>query len=555
MKSLPAHLVSRTRQGLCGIALAASLSTAAVAGPFTADASDADGGPQGAQPRGVPNLSLPDLRKSTGGAEALKEVTGIPATALDAYRKAGQALAGSQPGCHLPWELVAGIGRIESVHASGYGLRTDGSTEKPIRGPRLDGKQFALIRDTDGGRWDGDTEYDRAVGPTQFIPSTWVLWAADGNGDGVKDPNNIYDAALGTARYLCAGGRDLANAADLDKAILSYNNSREYVNAVLDWMHTYQGGKATAIPDDAPATPYRPDPSAAVTGAHSGSGPARATLASTASGSVANRRPVVPTPPAPPTPEKAPDPGTETRPKPKPDPRIVRRLDPIDGQDLRAEAGKKLDRPVGVRATNAQGEAVVRKDVTFDIVGDTLARFPNGARTATVTTDAHGIAVAPPLFTGDRPGSFTIKAYAPGEPSRAVTFQVTLRPSPTATADTLTLLDEQPLRATTGAAFSDALRVKATRCGQAAAGTVITATVISGKENPAENTVGPYFTRPGSVGPLRTLVLPAPGADGVITLPEVRADQTPGTYVLRLATPDGITLDIELTVTPPPAGN
>ncbi|MEV8474470.1 lytic murein transglycosylase [Streptomyces sp. NPDC051173] len=556
MKSLPAHLVSRTRQGLCGIALAASLSTAAVAGPFTADASDADGGPQGAQPRGVPNLSLPDLRKGNGGAEALKEVTGIPATALDAYRKAGQALAGSQPGCHLPWELVAGIGRIESVHASGYGLRTDGSTERPIRGPRLDGKQFALIRDTDGGRWDGDTEYDRAVGPTQFIPSTWVLWGADGNGDGVKDPNNIYDAALGTARYLCSGGRDLANAADLDKAILSYNNSREYVNAVLDWMHTYQADKTTAIPDDTAATPYRPDPSAAATGAHSGSAPARATLTSAATNTAANHRPNVPTPP---TPEKTPDPGTDTRPEPKPkpdpkpDPRTVRRLDPIDGQDLQAEAGKKLDRPAGVRATNAQGGAVSRKGVTFDIVGDTLARFPDGARTATATTDAQGIAVAPLLRTGDRPGRFTIKASAPGEPGKAVTFQVTLRPSPTATADMLTLLDVRPLRATAGSAFSDALRVKATRYGQAAAGTVITATVISGKENPAENTIGPYFTRPDSTGPLRTLVLPAPGVDGVITLPEVRADQTPGTYILRLATPDGVTLDIDLTVTPPPA--
>ncbi|WP_425274969.1 lytic murein transglycosylase [Streptomyces monomycini] len=42
----------------------------------------------------------------------------------------------------------------------------------------------------------------------QFIPSTWGSWGADGDGDGVKDPNNMFDAALGTARYLCAGDRD-----------------------------------------------------------------------------------------------------------------------------------------------------------------------------------------------------------------------------------------------------------------------------------------------------------------------------------------------------------
>ncbi|MGI5530352.1 lytic transglycosylase domain-containing protein [Streptomyces syringium] len=554
MKFVPAHLVSRTRQGLCGIALAASLSTAAVGGPLTAGASEADAGSQGSRPRGVPNLSLPDLRKSSGGDAPSSEVTGIPATALDAYKKAARAVATSQPGCHLPWELVAGIGRIESVHASGYGLRGDGSTAKPIRGPRLDGKQFALIRDTDGGRWDGDTEYDRAIGPTQFIPSTWATWGADGNSDGVKDPNNIYDAALGTGRYLCAGDRNLADAGDLDKAVLSYNNSREYVNAVLDWMHTYEGGKATVIPDDTPAAPYRTDPAV---GANIAS---RATRASVSMGTASIRGPGGPTT-TPPATAKKPGPGGVTKPKPdnqpdpKPGPRTVRHLDPVGEQVVQADTGQALDRRFQVRATDAVDKAVARKGITYEIVGDALARFPNGAKSVTVATDAQGIAVAPQLLTGAKPGSFIIKASTPGEPARAVEFRVTLRLSPTATADTLKLVNEQPLRATGGGSFSGAVRVKATRYGQPAVGTSISATVIRSKNNPAESTVGPYFTGADSGTPVRSLTLPPPGTDGVVTLPEIHTDPNSGTYILRLTAPEGVTLDIELTVEAPPAGS
>ncbi|OEV19807.1 hypothetical protein AN219_27625, partial [Streptomyces nanshensis] len=75
--------------------------------------------------------------------------------------------------------------------ARGGDLRSDGTTRRPILGPVLDGDGFARITDTDGGAWDGDTRFDRAVGPMQFIPGTWRSWGADGNGDGRKDPHNI----------------------------------------------------------------------------------------------------------------------------------------------------------------------------------------------------------------------------------------------------------------------------------------------------------------------------------------------------------------------------
>ncbi|MGW1195039.1 lytic murein transglycosylase [Streptomyces sp. NPDC002536] len=519
----------RTRRGLCGVALAASLSTAAAAGPLTASANPAptgEDGPQAAHPRGVPNLALPDLRKPgvQPGPSAAGDA-GIPATALDAYKKAAEALAGSQPGCHIPWELVAGIGRVESVHASGYGLREDGFTETPIRGPRLDGKQFALIRDTDGGRWDGDTEYDRAVGPTQFIPSTWAAWGADGNGDGVKDPNNIYDAALGTARYLCAGDRDLNNPADLDRAVLSYNNSREYVNAVLEWMRTYQGGNATAIPNDTPATPHRPDPGV----------PSRTSAAAvkSGSGSVASR-------PATPTPQTKPDPKPTPTPDPTPDLTLTR-LDVLGPDRTGAETGQVLRDRFRVWAGNRSGQAVPRQDVTFEIVGDdTGARFPGGVRSITVATDGQGVAVAPPVHTGDRPGTFTVRARAAG---RDAGFQVTLRLPATATADLLRVAGEKPLSAVAGTEFPGPVRINATRHGQPALGTRITATVVGSDD-------APYFTDADGI-PVRTLALPAPGSDGVVTLPVLRAGRNPGTYVLRLTTPEGVALDVPLTVMPP----
>ncbi|MEU6823490.1 hypothetical protein ABZ921_22880 [Streptomyces atriruber] len=121
----------------------------------------------------------------------------------------------------------------------------------------MDGKDFALIHDTDSGQWDGDGEFDRAVEPLQFIPSTWKTWGADGNADGRRDPNNIHDAALAAGLYLCSGDRDLSDAKKLDRAVLSYNNSRRYVNTVLAWMRQYQqhthrptGAEASDDPGD-----------------------------------------------------------------------------------------------------------------------------------------------------------------------------------------------------------------------------------------------------------------------------------------------------------------
>ncbi|WP_460444263.1 lytic transglycosylase domain-containing protein, partial [Amycolatopsis magusensis] len=198
---------------------------------------------------------------SAGGA-----VAGVPGPVLAAYQQAVAALTREQPGCRLPLVLLAAIGKVESGHARGGQLDPAGTTTSPILGPVLSGGGFAAIRDTDGGRWDGNAQWDRAVGPMQFIPGTWVRWGSDGNGDRDASPHNILDATLAAGRYLCAGGRDLATPEGLRAGILSYNRSVAYLNLVLNWMRTYAAGigpSSTSAPGAAlaaPAPPVAPAP-------------------------------------------------------------------------------------------------------------------------------------------------------------------------------------------------------------------------------------------------------------------------------------------------------
>ncbi|MFI5587650.1 lytic transglycosylase domain-containing protein [Amycolatopsis sp. NPDC051758] len=199
------------------------------------------------------------------GSAGISGPLGIPASMLKAYQNAAAILAKEQPNCHLDWALIASIGRIESNHARGGYVNAAGDTLEPILGPVLNGAgAFAAIADTDGGKYDGDTVWDRAVGPTQFIPSTWRGYASDGNGDGVSNPNNIYDEALATGRYLCSGGLDLSTDAGQRIAVRRYNNSQSYVDTVMAWASAYRSGVAQLPDSDVPiGAPDAPDAAAA----------------------------------------------------------------------------------------------------------------------------------------------------------------------------------------------------------------------------------------------------------------------------------------------------
>ncbi|MFJ3973713.1 lytic murein transglycosylase [Streptomyces sp. NPDC090021] len=225
-----------------------------------------------------PQVLLPDGPPPTAGTDPAAQpgqpsapvvtepregAQGIPASVLAAYLRAERTVGRSDPGCGLRWQLLAAIGKVESGQARGGQVDAAGTTLRPILGPVLDGNGFANIADTDGGAYDGDTRYDRAVGPMQFIPSTWAAWGQDADGDGRRNPNNVHDAALAAARYLCAGTRDLRLEADLDRAVLSYNRSTEYLRTVRSWFTYYLKG-THEVPDSGGTTapaPTVPSPS------------------------------------------------------------------------------------------------------------------------------------------------------------------------------------------------------------------------------------------------------------------------------------------------------
>lgn len=177
-----------------------------------------------------------------GWADMVGGRTGIPSRALQSYAVAESSVSGAKPGCRLDWPTLAAIGAVESDHGrfDGRLLRGDGKPSSPVVGIPLDGSPGVQeIRDTDNGRLDGDRRWDRAVGPMQFLPATWAAWGTDGDGDGVSDPQDLDDAAVAAARYLCASGRDLSKADGWVAAVLTYNRLDAYLNTVHDRATRY----------------------------------------------------------------------------------------------------------------------------------------------------------------------------------------------------------------------------------------------------------------------------------------------------------------------------
>lgn len=176
-------------------------------------------------------------------ATPLAESTGIPLVAMEAYGHAAEIQRQQFPECGITWTTLAGIASVESKHGTHRGaqIAPNGDVSPPIRGVALDGTNGNMhIADTDGGRLDGDPVYDRAMGPFQFIPETWQRFGVDANGDGVVDPDNIDDAALSAARYLCvSAGGDMTTPQGWESAVMVYNRSMPYVLNVRDRANAY----------------------------------------------------------------------------------------------------------------------------------------------------------------------------------------------------------------------------------------------------------------------------------------------------------------------------
>jgi hypothetical protein len=266
---------------------------------------------------GKPAASAP-IRKLPHVRLATVSVAGIPPVPLAAYRKAAHSRATLQPGCHLPWWLLAGIGFIESGHAHSGGSTHagwNGLARPPIYGPVLDGSHgFKAISDTDNGRLDGDRRWDRAVGPMQFLPSTWQRWAPTTN----ANPQNIFAAAGATAGYLCAGGSDISKPHPMALAVYSYNHSFDYVRLVLSVGARYAGMSpdelgVNLLPKDHPKSRHRAKHHRHKNAHHdSARGSHRSASTSTAS----------PSPSASSSPSPSPSPSPSSQPLPNPLPTL-----------------------------------------------------------------------------------------------------------------------------------------------------------------------------------------------------------------------------------------
>ncbi|MCE7008666.1 lytic murein transglycosylase [Kibdelosporangium philippinense] len=168
----------------------------------------------------------------------------IPERMLLAYAKAEQRQRDTNPRCGISWTMLAGIGRKESFHGriNNTTINPDGTLSKPIIGVPLDGSPgFRALKDTDQGSLDRDTTWDRAVGPMQFIPTTWKRYAVRVSDDGQPaDPQQVDDATATAARYLCAvGNNNLTSAQGWWRAVMTYNESVEYTRSVFSGQDAY----------------------------------------------------------------------------------------------------------------------------------------------------------------------------------------------------------------------------------------------------------------------------------------------------------------------------
>ena len=177
----------------------------------------------------------------------------IPVTALEAYGYAARVAEVENPNCHIAWTTLAGIGQVESHHGTYHQatLFPNGDVRPPIRGVVLDGTNGTMrivesapgrIIDGEAGGMNGEPDTVRAMGPMQFIPETWREYGVDADNDGKADVDNIDDAALSAAGYLCWRGKNLATPRGWITALWAYNDSDVYARAVRDWATAYAAG-------------------------------------------------------------------------------------------------------------------------------------------------------------------------------------------------------------------------------------------------------------------------------------------------------------------------
>jgi murein DD-endopeptidase MepM/ murein hydrolase activator NlpD len=157
-------------------------------------------------PVSLPSAVVPNTTGQIAVPAAFTQRPGQVETRSAAQLQALWQNAGAAYG--IPWSVLASINKIESNFGRNMGPSSAG-----------------------------------AIGWMQFMPSTWLRWGLDANGDGIADPWNPDDAIYSAARYLAASG----GASDVPKSIYSYNHAQWYVNEVLQLASSFDHGGVGAM--------------------------------------------------------------------------------------------------------------------------------------------------------------------------------------------------------------------------------------------------------------------------------------------------------------------
>jgi hypothetical protein len=209
---------------------------------------------------------------------------------------------------------------------------------------------------------------------------------------------------------------------------------------------------------------------------------------------------------------------------------------------LTAVAGALFGNLPSVIAQDASGRPVAGATVQFAIGDGTDAHFTGDT---SVTTGTDGVAAVPALQAGDSTGDFTVTATVTEGGTGSSQFTATVTAPPVPQADTLTRTDSGDQKAAPGAEFANAVHLKATEKGAAAAGVSVTATLNASADDATPGDKGPFFKYSGAV--LHQLVLKTDD-NGELVLPTIFTDAETGTFQLHLTTADGGRLTIALTV-------
>lgn len=342
-------------------------------------------------PTYVRDVSTP----ATTGWSAV-QVSRVPAPLDDQLLAAYSfAVAVAPERCHLPLSLLAAIGQVESGNAAGHTLDAGHRVVPAIVGPALDGSKYAAVPDTDAGALDGDTKWDRAVGPFQFIPSSWRVAGVDFDNDGVRDPQDVYDAAGAAMVYLCAADRDLDDPAQLADAVLAYNHSRAYLRTVQAWKAVFDQNGV-----------WDPGSASGLEATSLARTPVPAPVHTTAAVHHPSKKPPAPVPVAKPAvpasadvPASQPDPGQE--PAPTPDPTAP------------ADACPTVDPSTGDVPVEEPTEAVP-SDEASDEPSDEASDEPTDGTVADAVEPTDGTTVPPDATTTPDPCA---PATDPGDPT------------------------------------------------------------------------------------------------------------------------------------------